>query len=154
MITNLKTGKPVKTYIEPLSAKDLDFLQRRFEMNWERAFRDTSNACYKLIAVDLPSIIQGVICIEILPPVLVVALESAGFNRVKAGNKQRYKGVGLELLRYCAWLSKQAGQEGEFILESKEEAIQFYTRAGGDREAGTNYFKFSRETATILIRQL
>jgi hypothetical protein len=153
MIFNIKTKKQVKTFLSAtFTVQDRATIETDFVMRWRIALDDSSYHCFKLYAEDSPNI-HGLLCIEILPPIFVIALESATFNR-SSDAQQRYKGVGTELLAHACLLSKQNGFQGRILIESKEETIAFYEQAGGRREGGTNFFIFEGATSNNLMKRL
>jgi hypothetical protein len=153
MIYNAQTKKYVKTFLATyFSTQEKKFIDKEFTMRWRAALDEPSYQCFKIYAEDSQDI-QGLLCIEILPPIFVVALESAAHNRWLSSG-QHYKGVGTELLAHAYLLSKQKGFEGEILIESKEETLSFYSQAAGKREDGTNFFTFSGAASRNLIKRL
>ena len=91
---------------------------------------------YKLTIVDNPSIIQGLVSLEVkVDHVYMCLLESAPFN---LGRSKLYEGVPGNLVAYACRLSFQRGFDGFVSFNAKTKLIEHYTKTlGAVREGGT-----------------
>jgi hypothetical protein len=148
----------VKTALKLISAVDKNermFITKHFtELDWLSVLKEKSYRVFKLTTANDANTIQGLLCIEILPPILIVALETADFNRNSITNTQLYQGVGTEMLAHACQLSFDYGFSGDVILESKIETKAFYRDLGGKEQMGTNFFIFNGEVSENLIAKL
>jgi len=97
-IENVVTGDRFQTEISMLNSEDLKTLLKKngWVFNWKIELKDTARKVYKLTIIGNPTIIQGLLSIEVkLDHIFVHLLESATFNK---GKNKIYNGVPGNLL--------------------------------------------------------
>jgi len=104
-IENVVTGDRFQTEISMLNSEDLKTLLKKngWVFNWKIELKDTARKVYKLTIIGNPTIIQGLLSIEVkLDHIFVHLLESATFNK---GKNKIYNGVPGNLVAFACNLS-------------------------------------------------
>jgi hypothetical protein len=89
--------------------------------DWKEEFKHPEREIYKLTIVGNPSIIQGLLSIEVKEDhVFMHLVENAPFNR---GNDKVYAGVAGNLVAFACKVSFQRGFDGNVSFLSKTQLI-------------------------------
>lgn len=111
-IENVVTGDSFATEIALVSISDLRTFPKKagWQFDWKWEYKQPERDVYKLTIVNNPTIIQGLISLEVRTDhVYMHLVESAPFNKGKA---KVYSGVPGNLVAYACKLSFQRGHEG------------------------------------------
>lgn len=152
-IENVITGDSFPTDITRISVADLKEISRKngWVFNWKEEFRHPEREVYKLTIVNNQNVIQGLICLEVMPDhVYMHLVESAPFNKGKA---KIYAGVSGNLIAYACQLSFQRGHEGNVSFIAKTQLIEHYSQSLGAIHIGNQRMIIMRETALKLIEK-
>jgi hypothetical protein len=125
-IVNIITGDSFATDITIISIVDLKTVTKKngWQFNWRLELKQPERDVYKLTIVNNPSIIQGLISMEIKSDhVYMHLVESAPFNK---GKNKIYAGVPGNLVAFACKLSFQRGHEGVVSFFSKTQLVQHY----------------------------
>ncbi len=104
-IENVYTGDSFPTDISILTSKDLKTVTKKngWLFNWREEYNEPSRDVYKLTIVNNPTIIQGLISLEVKSDhVYLHLLESAPFNK---GKTKIYSGIPGNLVAFACKLS-------------------------------------------------
>ena len=104
-IENVITGDSFSTEISVLRKSDLPTVNKKagWLFNWRVEFNEPARDVYKLTIINNPSIIQGLISLEVkLDHVYMHLVESAPFNK---GKTKMYSGVPGNLVAFACKLS-------------------------------------------------
>ena len=130
-IENVVSGDRFQTEISMLNSEDLKTLLKKngWVFNWKIELKDTARKVYKLTIIGNPTIIQGLLSIEVkLDHIFVHLLESAKFNK---GKNKIYNGVPGNLVAFACNLSFQKGFQGAISFLSKSQLIEHYKKTLG-----------------------
>jgi hypothetical protein len=104
---------------------------------------------YKLTIVGNPTVIQGVISLEIKSDhVFLHLVENAPFNK---GKSKVYSGVPGNLVAFACKLSFQRGHEGNVSFLSKSQLVEHYIKTLGAFHFGGRIMIIDTEAALKLI---
>lgn len=102
-IENVKSGENFRTQILPFSPNDKGFVKVKWVFDWNKESQETSRQIFKLITIENPSVIHGLISIEDKRDLVYMhLLENAKFNK---GKEKAYLGVAGNLVAYACKLS-------------------------------------------------
>jgi hypothetical protein len=130
-IENVVTGDSFATDISILTANDLKTATTKngWLFNWKDEFKEPARDVYKLTIVNNPTIIQGLISLEVKSDhVYMHLVESAPFNK---GKTKVYSGVPGNLVAFACKLSFQRGNEGNISFLSKTQLVDHYIKTLG-----------------------
>ena len=130
-IENVVTGDSFKTEIAILSKSDLNLVSKKngWLFNWRMEMKEPARDIYKITIVGNPSIIQGLISLEVKEDhVFMHLVESAPFNK---GKGKMYSGVPGNLVAFACKVSFQRGHEGNISFLSKTQLIDHYIKTLG-----------------------
>ena len=137
-IENTISGDSFQTAVIRLSNADLRQVTKKngWNFDWKKELDNPAKEVYKLTIVDNPSIIQGLVSLEVkVDHVYMCLLESAPFN---LGRSKLYEGVPGNLVAYACRLSFQRGFDGFVSFNAKTKLIEHYTKTlGAVWEGGT-----------------
>lgn len=126
-IENVVTGDSFQTVVLPLAKDDLKTLTKKvgWLFDWRQELKTAGRTVFKLTIVDNPTVIQGLVSMEVKPDHVVMTLvESAPFN---VGRNKVYVGVLGNLVAYVCKTSFEHGCEGNVVFRAKTKLIQHYT---------------------------
>lgn len=152
-IENLVTGDSFPTDITLISVKDLKTATKRkgWLFDWKREFAQKQREVYKLTIVNNPSIIQGLVSLEVKPDhVYIHLIENAPFNK---GKNKMYTGVAGNLVAFACKLSFQRGHEGNVSFISKTKLIDHYVNTLGAHHFGGRIMIIESQSAIKLINR-
>lgn len=140
-IFNKAEGKEYSTETLLVSPDKLKKDTKNWSFNWVR--EATNYQVYKLIAVEKPTIIQGLISVEEQRGFYFVSLiENAPFN---IGKEKEYIGVASNLFAFACKLSKESGHDGFVVFEAKTALIEHYKKTLGAQVIGHSIRMFIDE---------
>ncbi len=147
-IFNKAENKEYTTDVLPTDLDELKNETKDWNFNWVREAADYQ--VYKLIAVERPTIIQGLISVEEQRGFYFVSLiENAPFN---IGKEKEYLGVASNLFAFACKLSKESGYDGFVVFEAKTALIEHYKKTLGAQVIGHSIRMFiDEENAEKLI---
>ncbi len=152
-IENVISGDNFLTEISLLTLYDLKFVTKKngWIFNWRDEFKEPAREVYKLTIVNNPSIIQGLISLEVKSdPVYMHLVESSPFNK---GNKKVYSGVPGNLVAFACKLSSQRGHEGNVSFISKTQLIDHYEKSLGAFHLGGRVMIIETQAALELLNK-
>ena len=130
-IENVFTGDCFPTVILPASSSDIKSVTKKagWQFDWKHELKQPEREVYKLTLPHNPTIIQGLISLEIRTDhVYMHLVESAPFNK---GKGKIYAGVPGNLVAHACRISFQRGFEGNVSFISKTQLIDHYIKTLG-----------------------
>lgn len=152
-IENIVTGDSFATDISVLKHSDLKTVSKKnsWLFNWRDEFKRPEKDVYKLTIVNNPTIIQGLISVEVKADhVYMHLVESAPFNK---GKDKMYSGVSGNLVAFACKLSFQRGHEGNISFISKTQLIEHYQKTLGALHFGGRLMIIETTSALKLINR-
>jgi len=152
-IENVITRDSFATDISLLTLNDLKTITKKqgWLFDWKKEFKDPARDVFKLTIVNNPTIIQGLICLEVKSDhVYMHLVESAPFNK---GKTKVYTGVPGNLVAYACKLSFQRGHEGNVSFLSKTQLIEHYEKTLGAIHFGGRVMIIETNAALKLIEK-
>lgn len=151
-IENAISGDSFKTQILTLTPKDIrDLRITDWLFDWKSEIKNNSKTVYKLVIVDNPTTIQGLLSIQDKGDHIYMHLiESNKFNR---GSRKVYLGVPGNLVSFACKLSFEKGYEGFVSFESKTKLIEHYQSTLGASVLFGNIMAIDTEAANKLVIQ-
>lgn len=152
-IENVVTGDSFATDISLLLQNDFKTVSKSkgWLFNWRNEFKEPVRDVYKLTIVNNPSIIQGLISLEVKSDhVYMHLVESAPFNKGKA---KMYSGVLGNLVAFSCKLSFQRGHYGNVSFLSKTQLIEHYEKTLGATHFGGRVMIIETKAAIKLINK-
>lgn len=152
-IENVVTGDSFPTDITLISTKDLKIATKRngWLFDWKDEFAQKQKEVYKLTIVNNPSIIQGLVSLEIKADhVYLHLIENAPFNK---GKSKMYAGVAGNLVAFACKLSFQRGHDGNVSFISKTQLIDHYVNSLGAFHFGGRIMIIETKAAIKLINK-
>ena len=114
-------------------------------------FKEPARDVYKLTIINNPTIIQGVISLEVKSDhVYMQLVESAPFNK---GKTKMYSGVPGNLVAFACKLSFQRGHEGNISFLSKTQLVDHYIKTLGAFHFGGRVMIIETRAALKLINK-
>jgi len=150
-IQNVVTGDSFATEVAVLVRTDLKSISKAngWLFDWKSELKNPIREVFKLTIVGNPTIIQGLISLELKKDhVFMQLVESAPFNKGKA---KMYAGVPGNLVAFACKLSFQRGFEGNVSFLSKSQLIDHYEKALGAIHIGGRVMIIETETALKLM---
>lgn len=150
-IENVVTGDSFATEISIMTTNDLKTATKKngWLFNWKNEFEEPTRDVYKLTIVNNPSIIQGLISLEVkLDHVYMHLVESAPFNK---GKTKMYSGVPGNLVAFACKFSFQRGHEGNVSFLSKTQLVDHYIKTLGAIHFGGRVMIIDTRAALKLI---
>ncbi len=151
-IENVVSGDSFKTEILPLSSKDIKTIKKKdWLFDWSSEAKIKDKTVYKLVIVNNPGIIQGLISLQDRGDhIFMHLIESNKFNR---GARKIYLGVPGNLVAFACKLSFHKGYEGYVSFESKTKLINHYSQTLGAELLFGNIMAIDTSAAAKLIDQ-
>jgi hypothetical protein len=150
-IENVITGDSFKTDISIVTQADLKFLTKKngWLFDWKSELKEPARDIFKLTIVGNPTIIQGLISLEVkIDHVYMHLVESAPFNK---GKTKMYSGVPGNLVAFACKLSFQRGHEGNVSFLSKSQLVDHYVKTLGAYHFGGRIMIIETQSALKLI---
>jgi hypothetical protein len=152
-IENVQSGDSFPTDISLLTNEELKMVTKKngWRFNWANEFKVPQRDIYKLTIANNPTIIQGVISLEVKADhVYMHLIESAYFN---IGKHKTYFGVPGNLVAFACKLSFQRGGEGYVSFIAKTKLIDHYIESLGAVHFGGHLMVITTSTALKLINK-
>jgi hypothetical protein len=152
-IENVITGDSFATDISVLTQQDLKTVSKKngWLFNWKEEFKEPARDIFKLTIVNNPSIIQGLISLEVKEDhVYMHLVENATFNK---GKTKVYSGVAGNLVAFACKLSFQRGHDGNIAFLSKTQLIEHYEKTLGAFHFGGRVMIIEKQAAIKLINK-
>lgn len=152
-VENVVTGDSFATEISILTTNDLKTATTKngWLFNWKDEFKEPARDVYKLTIVNNPTIIQGLISLEVKSDhVYMHLVESAPFNK---GKTKMYSGVPGNLVAFACKLSFQRGHEGNVSFLSKTQLVDHYVTTLGAFHFGGRVMVIETHAALKLINK-
>lgn len=150
-IENITTGDSFQTEVSLLTTSDLKSITKKnnWVFDWKEEFKQPEREVYKLTIAGNPSIIQGLMSIEIKTDhVYLHLVENAPFNK---GKSKVYAGVPGNLVAFACRLSFQRGHEGNVSFLSKSQLVEHYEQTLGAFHFGGRIMIIETTAALKLI---
>ena len=148
-IEEISTGISNATLILPLKLDDL--LGLIWQFDWVVELEQESHFVYKLVTINNPNIIQGLICLERKPDhIYIHLLESSAFNK---GSQKQFLGVAGNLVAYACKQSFHFGNDGNVSFIAKEQLIDHYEKSIGAFHFGNRRMIINTNAAKKLVNQ-
>ena len=152
-IENVVTSDSFPTEISIINTQDLKTATKKnsWLFNWKTEFAKKERDIYKLTIVNNPSVIQGLVSLEVKEDhVYMHLVENAPFNR---GENKVYSGVAGNLVAFACKLSFQRGHEGNIAFVSKTQLIEHYVKTLGAVHFGGRLMIIETKAAIKLINR-
>src|SRR5690554_141214 len=152
-IENVVTGDSFPTDITLISTTDLKLATKNngWQFNWKKEFAQKEREVYKLTIVNNPSVMQGLVSLEVKSDhVYLHLIENALFNK---GKQKMYAGVAGNLVGFACKLSFQRGHEGNIAFLSKTQLIDHYVKTLGAIHFGGRIMIIETKAAIKLINK-
>lgn len=152
-IENVVTGDSFATEISVMTTNDLKTATKKnaWLFNWKNEFKEPARDVYKLTIVNNPSIIQGLISLEVKSDhVYMHLVESAPFNK---GKTKMYSGIPGNLVAFACKFSFQRGHEGNVSFLSKTQLVDHYIKTLGAIHFGGRVMIIDTRAALKLINK-
>ncbi len=152
-IENRLTGDSFSTNIIHLTKADLKTVTKKngWVFDWKYELNQPEREVYKLTIEENPTIIQGLISIEVrFDHVYMHLIESSPLNK---GHEKVYEGVPGNLVAYTCRLSFQRGFEGNVSFISKTQLINHYNKTLGALHAGNRLMIIETRAALQLVNR-
>ncbi len=151
-IENAISGDSFKTEILPATKSDMTKLKAKdWFFDWKSEAKETSKTVYKLVILDNPNIIQGLVSIEDrMDHFFMHLIESNKFNR---GSRKLYLGVPGNLVAFACKRSFLLGYNGYVSFESKTRLISHYQKTLGAKILFGNFMVLDSFASTKLVTQ-
>ena len=149
-IENAETGERLETQVLPITKVDLKEIAKKngWLFNWKLEFSKKERQVYKLITEKEPSVIQGLVSLEVDKGFVYMHLiENAPFN---IGKKKLYEGVCGNLVAYGCKISKKCGFDGLLAFDAKTQLIEHYEKTLGAVRIGMQRMAIYEENAEKL----
>ncbi len=128
-VEDVVTGDSFPTEVSLVSGTDLKTITKKnsWVFNWKFEHVSPEKEVYKLTILGNPTIIQGLISLEVKQDHIYMHLvENAPFNK---GKIKTYAGVAGNLVAFACRLSFQHGHEGNVSFLSKSQLVQHYEKS-------------------------
>jgi len=152
-IENVLTGDSFNTEIALVTVSDLKAVTRKngWLFNWRYELKQPEREVYKVTIVGNPTIIQGLISLEVRSDHIYMNLvESAGFNK---GKTKVYAGVPGNLVAFACRLSFQRGFDGNVSFVSKTQLVDHYVKTLGAIHFGGRVMIIETNAALVLVKK-
>jgi hypothetical protein len=151
-IEKANSGDSFKTEFLPVTPADLKSLKKsEWLFNWKAEAKQSDKTVYKLIIIDHPAIIQGLISLQDRGDhIFMPLIESNKFNK---GAGKVYFGVSGNLVAFACKLSFDKGYGGYISFESKTKLIGHYQKSLGAHVLFGNIMAIDTKAANKLIEQ-
>ena len=152
-IENVITGDSFATEISILTSSDIKSITKAkgWLFNWREEFKNPVRDIYKLTIVNNPTIVQGLISLEVTADhVYMHLVENAPFNK---GQTKVYSGVAGNLVAFACKLSFQRGHEGNVSFLSKSQLVAHYEKTLGALHFGGRVMIIETQSALKLINK-
>lgn len=130
-IEKVSSGESLDTEVISLVKNDLVNVAKKngWKFNWKLEFNDHKKEVYKLILLQAPDAIHGLLSLTVeTDHVYMNLLESAPFN---IGQTKEYQGVAGNLVAFACKRSFECGFDGNVVFTAKTKLINHYMQTLG-----------------------
>lgn len=152
-IRQIDTDESCDTKICLVTKHDIELATKKnkWHFPWSTEVKQKDREIYKLIRVDQPDILQGLISLSDMNDHVYIHLaESAPIN---FGSKKIHEGVGGNLFAYACKRSWDIGNDGIVSFQSKTKLLIHYQKVLGAIHIGHHKMIIYPESALVLIKQ-
>ena len=151
-IENAVSGDSFKTEVLELNLADIKKLKKaEWLFDWKAEAKSIDKRVYKLVIVENPNIIQGLISLQDRGDhIFMPLIESNKFNR---GEKKIYLGVSGNLVAFGCKVSFEKGYSGYVSFESKTKLKEHYKKTLGADSLFGNFMAINTKAAVKIIEQ-
>lgn len=151
-IENAISADSFKTEILELTSADIRKLKKAdWLFDWKTEAKQADKTVYKLVIIDNPNIIQGLISLQDRGDhIFMPLIESSKFNR---GARKVYLGVPGNLVAFACKLSFDKGYNGYVSFESKTGLKEHYQKTLGAHVLFGNIMAIDTRAAIKLVEQ-
>ena len=152
-IEKVSSGEVFDTEVIPIVKNDLVQVTKKngWNFNWKLEFNNPKKEVYKLIVVQIPDVIQGLLSLTVeIDHVYMDLLESAPFN---IGQTKEYRGVAGNLVAYACKRSFECGFGGCVAFTAKTKLIEHYIQTLGACVIGGQRMAILEKEARFLINK-
>ena len=146
-----QTGEVYKTLVMPVTQADLKEVTKKngWNFDWKSEYLQSGHELYKLVTVNEPDIIHGLLSLEKrVKHIFMHLIESAPSN---IGKKKKYIGVCGNLTAYGCKLSKELGFDGVISFDPKTALIPHYEKTLGAVLINERRMAIFEEDAQVLL---
>ena len=151
-IEEVATGEIFPTEVLSLEKVDLGNITKKngWKFNWKTEYARSDNQVLKLVLQQQPSVIQGLVCLSVMPDhVFMSLIETAPHN---FGKTKKYAGVPGNLVAYVCKRSFELGYDGYVAFIPKTKLIAHYEKTLGAILFGHRMF-IQTQAAVCLLKQ-
>jgi len=130
-VEKVSSGERFDTEVLSLVKNDLLPVTKKngWNFNWKLELKDPKKEVYKLIIVQFPEVIQGLLSLTVeADHVYMNLLENAPFN---IGQTKEYQGVAGNLVAFACKRSLECGYGGCVVFTAKTKLIKHYIETLG-----------------------
>ena len=151
-IENAISGDSFKTEVLELTLADVKKLKKAdWLFEWKAEAKSKDRMVYKLVILENPNIIQGLISLQDRGDhIFMTLIESSKFNR---GDKKIYLGVPGNLVAFACKTSFEKGYGGYVSFESKSKLKEHYKKTLKAHFLFCNFMAIDSKAAVKLIDQ-
>ena len=152
-IEKVLSGESFDTEVIPLVKDDLPQVMKKngWNFNWRLEFNDSKKEVYKLIIVQMPDVIQGLLSLTLeTDHIYMDLLESAPFN---IGQTKEYRGVAGNLVAFACKRSFECGFDGNVAFTAKTKLIEHYIQTLGACIISGQHMAILEREARFLINK-
>ena len=152
-LEDVQTSESYATEVIPLSKDDMKYILKKdgWKFDWRIEVKDSTKSVFKLVILQQPEIIQGLVSTSKEDGYVVMNLiESAPVN---FGKNKKYYGVAGNLVAFVCRLSKEYGFDGEILFFSKTKLIEHYEKTLGAVHIGGHRMIIYEQEAQRLIKK-
>jgi hypothetical protein len=151
-VENAISGDSFKTEVLELTLLDVRNIKKGdWLFDWKAEIKSIDRKVYKLVIVENPNIIQGLISLQDRGDhIFMPLIESNKFNR---GEKKIYLGVPGNLVAFACKVSFEKGYGGYVSFESKTKLKEHYKKTLSANVLFGNFMAIDTKAATKLIEQ-
>ena len=151
-IENAVSGDSFKTEMLELTSIDIRKIKKvDWLFDWKVEAKSIDKKVYKLVIINNPNIIQGLISLQDRGDhIFMPLIESNKFNR---GEKKIYLGVPGNLVAFACKVSFDKGYGGYVSFESKSKLKEHYKKTLGAHSLFANFMAIDSKAAIKLIEQ-
>ncbi len=151
-IEDAKTGERHETEVIRVMPQQVGQIKKsQFGFDWALELTQPGREVYKLVRVDAPKVIQGLVSLEDMGnPMELHLIEDAKFNQHRV---KKYLGVAGNLFAFACKCSFEKGYDGFVMFDSKTKLVDHYIKSlGAKKLSGTRLF-LDTLVANLLVGQ-
>lgn len=151
-IENTFTGELFKTDVALVTNNDIKLLDPEdWLFDWMREFKSAEGSIFKLVTLENPSVVHGLIHIEDRADHIFIHLIES--SQVNVGQEKIYAGVAGNLVAFACKRSFEAGHNGVISFTAKTQLMAHYEKTLGAKRFSYNQMFIDTPEAVLLVRQ-